>query len=636
MARAAQADKMPAVARANRVDDERRVAEAPAAMRSIPLNLAPLLTPYKKQGRLSLRIERLPRGARLSRGCRNNDGASWSLASDELEDLAYQLPEGCDGEHSLAVRIISLAGGNTLAVLDFVVSPGADEAAPSDSIEEPRDDTDLHRLRDELATSKAALAARDSELAETIASTRDTEAELATARAAWSAELDERLAAAAVQAASHLQACRGAWESEQNALLAKLETHSREQLAEARERWQRETQDALLKAENAWKADEAARLAATAGQWQEKLTALQATLAERETASARAIEAAEQARVRWQQETQDALLKAEHEWKADEASRLAAAEARWREAPADAPSGAVDDHELRSLREQLSALQVTLAERETALTRAEERWQREAQEALSTAEQAWKAEETARLAAAETQWREALPPAQPGVVDDRELRGLREKSAGLELALAEATARRESAEAALERARVRAREEMAAVKATLAMRDAELAQARSASAPSRGHPEPRGVAQPSRIRELINRPDERGTQDQRTFIREIIVAVALGVAGVMFYPNIEALIFGEPPVAVRTIPVPRAKPAPPVVVAQRTAVVARDAKLRAEPSATAAVVASLKQGLSVAVVEERGKWVLVRADGKTGWLKSSLLKDITPPAAPAP
>src|SRR5580704_1674834 len=109
----------------------RTLAEA-AARRVIPLQLASLLSPYKNRGRLSLRIERLPHLARLSRG-RNNGNGSWSLASDELEELEYLLPEGMDEAHSLAIRIIDLAGGDgkTLAVLDYLVSPeavGAEEA----------------------------------------------------------------------------------------------------------------------------------------------------------------------------------------------------------------------------------------------------------------------------------------------------------------------------------------------------------------------------------------------------------------------------------------------------------------------------------------------------------------------------
>jgi len=62
------------------------IVRAPTVQRSVALDLLPLLKPFKRSGRLALRIERLPQRAKLSAGRRNSDG-SWSLASDELEDL---------------------------------------------------------------------------------------------------------------------------------------------------------------------------------------------------------------------------------------------------------------------------------------------------------------------------------------------------------------------------------------------------------------------------------------------------------------------------------------------------------------------------------------------------------------------
>src|SRR6266571_4174734 len=120
--------KTRAATKTNRLSDSKRgAAEAPAAQSAIAVKLGPLLSPYKKQGRLSVRIERLPQLARLSAG-RNNGDNSWSLTLDELEDLAYLPPEGMHEAHSLAVRIIGLdGGGSTLAVLDFPVPAGVAE-----------------------------------------------------------------------------------------------------------------------------------------------------------------------------------------------------------------------------------------------------------------------------------------------------------------------------------------------------------------------------------------------------------------------------------------------------------------------------------------------------------------------------
>jgi hypothetical protein len=68
----------------------------------------------------------------------------------------------------------------------------------------------------------------------------------------------------------------------------------------------------------------------------DELTALKATLADREMALAKAALEAEQARARWDQESQAALLKAEQAWKAHEVARLAEAEAKWRKQSAAA------------------------------------------------------------------------------------------------------------------------------------------------------------------------------------------------------------------------------------------------------------------------------------------------------------
>src|SRR5579863_8067692 len=69
------------------------VREIAATTRATPLALAPLIQPYRKLGKVSLRVERMQRFARLSRGRNNGDG-SWSLASDELDDLEYLCADG--------------------------------------------------------------------------------------------------------------------------------------------------------------------------------------------------------------------------------------------------------------------------------------------------------------------------------------------------------------------------------------------------------------------------------------------------------------------------------------------------------------------------------------------------------------
>ena len=98
-------------------------ARAHAGKHATSLSLRPLLTPFKGRGRLFLRLEKLPQRATLSAGKRNSDG-SWSLASDELDDVTYQVPPQAAGDHVLTIRVTALEGGEatTLKVLDFPVS----------------------------------------------------------------------------------------------------------------------------------------------------------------------------------------------------------------------------------------------------------------------------------------------------------------------------------------------------------------------------------------------------------------------------------------------------------------------------------------------------------------------------------
>ena len=116
----------------------------------IALDLAPLIAPYRKHGRLSLRVERLPNRARLSRG-HNNGDRSWSLMSDELDDLAYLPPKGALEICTLAIRIVSADGG-TLALIDYPLAPdGAPLPAIAETPVAPRhapevDQAELRRL----------------------------------------------------------------------------------------------------------------------------------------------------------------------------------------------------------------------------------------------------------------------------------------------------------------------------------------------------------------------------------------------------------------------------------------------------------------------------------------------------------
>src|SRR5258708_39229498 len=109
---------------ANRTTEAPR-AEIAAAPERVPLDLAQLLSPYRKHGRLSVRIERLPHRARLSRG-HNNGDRSWSLATDELDGLEYVSEADTREVPTIAIRIVNVDSdsgtGTTLAGLDFRVT----------------------------------------------------------------------------------------------------------------------------------------------------------------------------------------------------------------------------------------------------------------------------------------------------------------------------------------------------------------------------------------------------------------------------------------------------------------------------------------------------------------------------------
>ena len=371
-------------------------------LRAVPLDILPLLTPFKKRGRLSVRVEKLPIQARLSAG-RNNGDRSYSLMLDELEDLSYLAPEGTDPRPILSLRIMALDDGDaaTIALRDLPVDFGGNEFG------EGVDAEDVRRLVDELTRVKSALAIRESELAEarmkagsarTETSRHAASEELEAARAEWKAEADARLAKVQADAAAKLAESWSIWQAEQKA------KGSAPDLAKERERWQQESAAALAKAEKDWKAGEAARLAASEAKWREhadhavekerasskamrdhgdaielrrlrgELMAMQSLLAEREGEIAQLQSAKPQPAAR--EDAQAAIARAEKEWKAGEATRIAAAEARAQEKAdrAVAEARAAQEKaaaELARLRDELGTTQSKLANREKELANAQ-------------------------------------------------------------------------------------------------------------------------------------------------------------------------------------------------------------------------------------------------------------------------
>jgi len=305
------------------------------------------------------------------------------------------------------------------------------------------------------------------------------------------------------------------------------------------------------------------------------------------------------------------------------------------------------DDEVLRLREEVTALKSTLADREMALAKAaleaeesRSRWQQESQAALLKAEQAWMAHEAARLAAAEAQWRE--------------------QSA---LALAEVTARCEAGEAVLAQLKADAAQDRANAgadrlfgaqvnrEAEFEERERERERAPQSSAI---------VITPHRIGDSSGPSARERLAAKRYPLRDVLVAASLAVLAVTAYssigssaqqnwqrPDIDRFIrgFGSIPVppvpgrsaASRPSVTPVSTPPSPANIApppQDMAVVVRDVNLRANPSNEAAILSTLSRGVEVKIVDKRSNWTLIRVDGngsdvkmRLGWVYGSFLKE---------
>jgi hypothetical protein len=84
-------------------------------------------------------------------------------------------------------------------------------------------------------------------------------------------------------------------------------------------------------------------------------------------------------------------------------------------------------------------------------------------------------------------------------------------------------------------------------------------------------------------------------------------------------PNIAMITSIFEPAIGRSDPVLKAAPATPQkAVAPQMAVIARSVNLRANPATWGQIISTLPQGLRVAMIEKRGNWSLIKADGANG------------------
>jgi hypothetical protein len=99
----------------------------------IPLDLGPLLSPYRHHKKLAIRIEKLPQLSRLSNG-HNNGDCTYSLKLDELQGLLYLPPPGEEPSPvTLVLRVINVDDdyATTLALIDVSLpqEPSGDDGA---------------------------------------------------------------------------------------------------------------------------------------------------------------------------------------------------------------------------------------------------------------------------------------------------------------------------------------------------------------------------------------------------------------------------------------------------------------------------------------------------------------------------
>lgn len=658
--------------------DHTPAAEVPAVVRAIPLALGPLVSPYKKRGRLSFRIERLPPLARLSAG-RNNGDRSWSLAYDELEDLRYLIPESMDEPHVLAVRVIARDDGATLAVIEVPVLADAIAAAtPPDADltekaafkqkldaalvarraahpNEPDDgralvgdthgfgenqealpvihpsdvssrtdiaatrgsaDAEIRRLRDECAAVRAALADRDAEMKQMRLTADATH---------------ERLRQ---EADAALSEARTAWRSGEAARFAEAEARCRDTAA-------KELSAATARGDHV--AEELRRL-------RDEAAAARAALADREAELAQMRQTVDNARARVWQETDAAVSKARSVWKDAEAARLAEAEAQWRlqaakdmaamvarcekaeaalnhiRAGAAIPIACDEaDREIQRLRDEHAAAQTALATREAELAQARleakqmrESWRQEANAVVSKAKSAWEAGEAARLTDVEAQWRAQLTKA----VAAARAETTRDHGKEMELQWL--------------------RKKVSALEETLAEREQALVNARLMDGRNDDHASrgSRIVIRTSRQWSAAEPSQEDRPAGAHHYRRDAVIAACVVASAIFFYPAILPYVpqgvlnqfsLARSGTGGTSSTITRRTTAPAPITKSPDAVVLRDVNVRAGPSPTAAIVSTVRQGVKVSTLKQQGRWTFVRIGGKTqslrGWVFNSFLKN---------
>jgi hypothetical protein len=591
----------------SRAENASGFAASSSSPRAIALDLASLIAPYRRRGRFTLRIENLPQGARLTAG-RNNGDRTWSLALDELDELFYVPPEGLADDHVLGLRLIAREEGNasTLALIELPMRAGQFVPSPPLAFghkppEPPR--TDMlqgETLKQEISALKTELAGRDQELNRMRAASQSLdgnwqaklETAIATAKTEWGSAEASRLAAARANHEKEVSsfhelkdhvAAANALLSEREGELAALKA----ELTEQRGRSEREISAAkkALDAQSAQDTQRREQSARALGELRRRCDEAEAGLArqrqksEAEIAAARDALAAQGALEQGKQEQANAAL-------VELTARCNEAEAKF-----DRQRQTLET-EILAARKDAEAQDATDADRE-----------RDAGHAL--------AELQARCEAAETSLRSAQTAREKADVDDVYVRGLNQEIKTLQTILVDREAAIARAEASLEQMQV----------GTVAR-----------PAPAHWEPLPGSLRQASKE---DKKPDSH-------LVRDFILVFGVVMLGCVAYffgpsllsannwqlPSLSNLFASNDDDQEASAPTPPA-PAPPPKP-QPQAMVIRDVNLRAAPSTNAQVIAGLKQGTAVTILDRQGNWdhlaiVISRQISRQGWAYGSYI-----------
>jgi hypothetical protein len=388
---------------------------------SVALDIADELAERDIGGRLSVIVEGMPAGARLSAGTNNGD-KTWSLTAEDLDGLELLVPEGKGGDHALTARVLRFDDdgydvANTVALLDLHVHVPAESGATDPSAESESDAEE--RLNAEKARWQAEA---EQQLAAARAGwERDTAKQIAAAKTKWEADAAKRLEGTKAQWSAaereHLNAAKAKWESEAALRLASAKaqwsTTESQGLTAEKSKWQKLAERRLADEKAVWDKQASDRLTAAKTSWVQKTEQALAT-----------------AEANWKAELEQTLAEAQARWHRDDEKRLASARSAWegeRAKTGDDPSPPAAS--AVKIADAVAAARIVWeAETEQRLAEAdmqrrvdvEQRvadiqaaFENEARQRLKAAEERWREEEKARLSAARDAWQADARNARP-------------------------------------------------------------------------------------------------------------------------------------------------------------------------------------------------------------------------------